>query len=924
MYPIPCRAKGLGYLIKKTDIFSHTDIIWRFDDLNLHFDINFTARYDSDMNIYFNPYYDSSVFLTEKDCGLGKAYHGKTSLLNELELRAGLTVATVEDTQRIIKYMKAMQEAVDEAAATGTAVFFEDSFKRDDFGTAELLLKWRDTIKRVGWNGKPVGKSEKIKGLSAIEKHFDCPGLADRWQRILQEAKTRAFIDPGDRICVQTGYSELEPFFQELFDALNAKYTTPIVEYLGHNRTELHYPSSIRILSFKNDVDAHEWIASQDYGQNDVVAGADTAMLGDMLYTLGRPRIGAADEGIGAIMRLLPLGMALFKDHVDIATLHPYLQTRQTPLNALHCKVTDKNGNIRYIPVSRKLYDHICAEGGLGKNWTDILNSATYAYDGTPLGKDEIDTGMVFINMWERSKGTPGEAPVDDVREFLKELSLWAQRHLGTVDKLFPQYNALMNNCQHMLSLLSIWTNPTIPVDKLTRWATHICAPINISTDYARLGSVNIVDSVADIFSSPDRLIWYAASTSTSYQYEFEFLSKSEKDDFNVRTERIPTKEFTAMQDKAYKKEGLCRAKEVIIVTCDRIGGVETVQDATLAELSAMITPVNMPKVIKTAKGKVIEDKGKAIYHSINASLISGFKRKQESYSSINTLIQRPLDYILDYVLGYRQYGIDEVADVATVEGTAAHAYIETLGKICGYDTKAMLAKHNSDFQTLLDSIITEKGIILFLEENKLELESFRVGLKDSVDKLIALLIDNDLEIVDNFEYEITSDIAPIGKIYAKIDCLLKDKKDGKYVILDFKWNSGSTYERKIAENNELQLAIYQKLVETELGEVKFYGYYCLPRRILFTPHNTLAGDCICVINDVERGDLFALAAASYKFRMRQLLSGILEEGEGMELINIDYNNTPGLYPLESDYENEALKARAYGKKNIVLKGGLE
>lgn len=880
------------------------------------------------MKIYFNPYYDSSVFLTGADCALGKVYHGRSSLLEELELRAGLTTAAAEDTERTILYMKAMQDAINAAAAKNETVFFEDSFKRDDFGTAELLLRWRDTIKRVGWKGTRVGKSEKIKGLAAIEQHFNCPGRSDRWQRILKEAKTRAFLSPDDRILVQAGRYELEPFFQELFDSINARYKVPVVEYLYSDittkeKSDKPYPKNIRILSFKNDVDAHEWIASQNYTDRDVIAGANPAMLGDILYTLGKPRIGAADEGIGSIMRLLPLGIALFKENVDMASLQPYLQNQHTPLNSLHCKVTDKNGNTRYIPVSKKLYDHICSEGGLGKKWTDILDSAVYAYDGSVLSTDDINAAMVFINMWDRSKATPGDVPVDDVREFLKGLSIWAQKHLGKTDNLTPQYNALAGSCRHMLSLLDIWNSPTIPIEKLNKWATHVCAPINISTDYARLGSVNLVDSVADIFSSPDKLIWYAAATSSSYPYEFEFLSRSERDTLNFMAARIPTKEFTAKLDKAYKKEGLCRAKEVTIVTCERIGGVETVQDALLAELSSKFTPVNMPKVVKTDKGLVAADTGKKIYHEINPALISGFKRKQESYSSINTLIQRPLDYILDYVLGYHQYGIDDVADVATVEGTVAHAYIENLGKICCYDPHAMLAKHQTDFRPLLDSIITDKGIILFLEENKLELESFRVGLRDSIDKLMALIIDNDLEIVDNFEYEINANIPPIGNIYAKIDCLLRDRKDGKYVILDFKWNSGSTYMRKIEENNELQLAIYSKLVESKLGEVKFYGYYCLPRRVLFTPHNTLSGDCIYVVDATDRGDLFTLACASYTFRMEQLKSGKLEEGEGMDLMDIEYNLTPGLYPLEQDYENPSLKAAAYGQKNIVLKGGL-
>ena len=54
------------------------------------------------MTVYFNPSYDSSVFLSPADCGLGKAFQGQEALLSELELRAGLTCADNEHADRVI------------------------------------------------------------------------------------------------------------------------------------------------------------------------------------------------------------------------------------------------------------------------------------------------------------------------------------------------------------------------------------------------------------------------------------------------------------------------------------------------------------------------------------------------------------------------------------------------------------------------------------------------------------------------------------------------------------------------------------------------------------------------------------------------------------------------------------------------------
>ena len=885
------------------------------------------------MTIYFNPCYDSSVFLTAEDCGLGKTYSGKEALLSELELRAGLTCATIEHADRVIAYMEAMK-----AAQQDSPLFYSDSFERDDFGTAELMLGWRDALVKAGWDGKPAGESEKIKVLSLIESHFNSPGSADRWRNILKEAAKRPILRPSDRIVVQCSYEVLEPVMQHLFDSINALYETPVVEY--HSvAVPITKDSKCKILEFDNEYPAHEWIASQTLDANDVVAEADEALLGDILHILGKPGIGAADEGIGAVMRLLPLGLSLFRYPADINSLQSYLQSPRSPLGKLYTQGEKKDGTPFWAPAVRQLYDHICSEGGFGKEWDDILEKATYTYDGTSLSKDDRKKALKFIGMWEQSKELDkGLAPVSGVVDFIKGLDNWAGCNVNLESELNAQFLALQRYCEAMLRLLDGWKSETIPVEKLSRWASHICIPINISTDYARLGSMNVVGNVADIFSPAKHLYWFAATTENGVSYEYDFLSPSEIKSLKDAGVLLPEKEQMARLDKAYRLEGLSRCEDVTIVTCKRISGVETVQSALLAEIATVIpTEQGMP-VAKTLTDKVETDHGKAAVHHFDPKILEGFHRKAESYSSINTLLMSPVDYLLDYVKGYRQYGTEEVADIATTEGTVAHAYIETLGQKCGYDPEAMMSMHKSGFDSLLNEVISENGLVLCLEENSLEEKSFRVGLRESVGTLLGIIIENGL-VIEGFEYEITADIANIGLVYAKIDCLLKDPADGKFVIIDFKYNSGKTYFRKIEENRELQLAVYRKVVETggyreeedggrtiiPPGVVKFIGYYAIPRKTLFTPENTLvANPAVEEVAKEDSGDIFEMAVKGYIFRWDQLHQGILEESEGLALAGLDYAQQTDLYALEPDYDNNELKARAYGDKNITLKGGLE
>ena len=885
------------------------------------------------MTIYFNPCYDSSVFLTADDCGLGKAYAGKEALLSELELRAGLTCASTEHADRVIAYMEAMQ-----AAQQSAPLFYSESFERDDFGTAELMLGWRDALVKAGWDGKPAGESEKIRVLSLIESHFNCPGSADRWRIILKEAAKRPILRPFDRIVVQCNYEVLEPVMQHLFDSINALYETPVVEY--HSvAAPITGDSKCRILEFDNEYPAHEWIASQTLDANDVVAEADEALLGDFLHILGKPGIGAADEGIGAIMRLLPLGLSLFKYPADINSLQSYLQSPRSPLGKLYTQGEKKDGTPFWAPAVRQLYDHICSEGGFGKEWNEILEKAIYAHDGTPLPGDDRKKALRFIGMWEQSRDLDnGLAPVSGVVAFIKGLNNWAGGNVNPESELNAQFLALQRYCGAMLRLLADWKGDTIPVEKLSRWASHICVPITLSTDYARLGSMNVVGNVADIFSRAKHLYWFAATTENGVSYEYDFLSPSEITSLRAAGVLLPEKEQMARLDKAYRLEGLSRCEDVTIVTCRRISGVETVQSALLAEIANHVSKEQGKPVAKTMTDKVETDHGKAAVHHFDPEILNGFHRKAESYSSINTLLMSPVDYLLDYVKEYRQYGTEEVADIATTEGTVAHAYIETLGQKCGYDPKAMISMHKDGFDSLLNEVISENGLVLCLEENSLEEKSFRVGLQESVETLLGIIIENNL-VIEGFEYEITADIPHIGPVYAKIDCLLKDPADDKFVIIDFKYNSGKTYFRKIEDNRELQLAVYRKVVETggyrededgnrtaiPAGEVKFIGYYAIPRKTLFTPENTLADNpAVEEVDQEDPQDIFEMAVKGYIFRWNQLRKGILEEGEGLALADLDYAQRTELYALEPDYDKPELKARAYGDKNITLKGGLE
>lgn len=142
------------------------------------------------MKIVFSPYYDGNCFAgnpVKKGCVLGTKYVGTFGLLNELELRAGLSRGDVSTMNRTIEYCNAIQKVL--AGQPSPEPFYQQSFENDPLGVARQLLTWRDALTMAGWSAQttlPTNLSadghKRLSDLQEIEQYFDSIGVGERWQ----------------------------------------------------------------------------------------------------------------------------------------------------------------------------------------------------------------------------------------------------------------------------------------------------------------------------------------------------------------------------------------------------------------------------------------------------------------------------------------------------------------------------------------------------------------------------------------------------------------------------------------------------------------------------------------------------------------------------------------------------------------------
>ena len=882
------------------------------------------AKFGKAMKIIYNPFFTERPFLGKQRL-FNQVVLNTRGLLAELELRAGLTAVFPSPTERVVAYLAAMQQAIEHKGSC--RLFFEKSFELDKFGTAKIILDWRDKLVSAGWSREEG--SDKLDGLAAIERYFDTIGESDRWHSVLRYAQRNAVLTPHDSIEVTTSKNHLSATLTQLLEAIEEKGTP--VTY--QDRVEdTHIARPIHHHHFYTDTEAHTWITQQQLSDNDVIVGFDNAILVDLAVLTNRPSVASNEIGVGQQMQMLSLGIELFKTPIDAQCLLDYLRLPKSPLRFVYVERTALDGHTYLKPLSEALKE-ILLGGGLGERWKTELDKPIIDYDcQKPLTAPKRKEVMEFINMWEKSFTDDGKCVVHktDVTAFVAALRKWAAQRQHRQDGFDAQFVALASACDEMLMLLE--TQPdVIVVDDIILWSRQIVQPAILSEAEATIGSPNAVDSPTDIYANPDKVYWLC-STIAPAEDMYAFLGTKDRTTLEKAGIDVPKKGSNAIFLQKEIFTNLQKAKEIHLVSCDIRHGEAAMLNDVAMQLLNLVSASSTSTVGFDKKAVTGMAKPQEIYKidpaKIQAEVTAhgGHLREKESYSSLSTLIQSPFEYVLQYILNLQAYQSEALSDINTVKGNVAHAYIEQLTNENDKDADKMLAMHQREYDARIDAIIAARGILLLQENNQLDMMLFKSQLKESVNVLLNILISNGLTIIGS-EYWAETNIAGIGQMDAKVDLLLQ--KEGELYIFDFKWNESSTYTRKLESNLALQLAVYKNILEKAMGQkVVFCGYYILPKHQLLTHNGGFLTDTnIEVVEPANTDDIFQQAIRSYSYRKEQLLNGLIEEAELLPLANLQYVQDAlekELYPLETDYEEHELKGTPYGQLNIVLKGRLQ
>jgi len=895
--------------------------------------------YYEDMKIIYSPAYQGFTYLNLKaqdnNQVLDVAVNNTAGLLDCLELYAGKHMECLNSKQRIAHYYSAMYDYTVKNPHHKLA----DSFRLDGLGTAKTCLFWRDLLVEAGWNGQASTASGRMEVLCEVEKSFNCPGTGERIYHLISHIKNGCSLPPDLKIELGCPEDCLSPSIRALFDALRERKVdirTPqnetgdgsnlsLVRKLvcGQNQNTLTLQKaddSFRIFKFKQRQDALNWLTLQSAESYDVWIDSNNKDFDNTLRLSGQPVSGSTIKDVlPQVSQLLVIGLNLFPQPLNIHFLLEWLYAPVSPLEGI---------------LRRPLAEAIIKSGGYyNKECKDVIdNYLKGEYDHWDEGTTEEKKQEVIKSMKGKrvktirsflpsmNKPTDVLSLNDNVNKeaiykFVRLILSWSKnRMFQDIDEgVKRQLGTIKEQADALLLLLEKHTLNEIPFATVQGWINSLYEKQDCPLYDAEQNCRCVVTSPALLADKAESTIWCDFYGGAMLPASYSFLSQNEID--------VLTKEGVALWNAADERRYNAYLQQIpfimtsghlSLVVAERDGSTVFPKHPLMILLEQSVT--NLDIVIEEPQ---IEEQRyserKPVDNSLHDATYLEIKntdklrwRDKESATSLDTLIQNPFDYSLQYLMGIRDDGMSTMLRLDRTQGEVAHAVIASLfykeGESNNPDT--ILQRVSADYDTAFSDALLEKGAILLLRENRVDIKIMKDRLRNAIDTLLDIMRANNLHVV-NCEKEIIRGLQFEGDpdIKGYVDMILGDDSSNLYVF-DFKWTSSKNhYPGLLKMNGSLQLALYKEMVEQELGkEVAATAYYLMPENCLYSVFS-FNGDHTTKMEEVENvgQKLFLQVKNSHKYRLQQIKDGKIELGEGKLATDLQYFDDmekEGLMPL--------------------------
>lgn len=576
----------------------------------------------------------------------------------------------------------------------------------------------------------------------------------------------------------------------------------------------------------------------------DTVATGDAGLLEQLLMRAGMPQTIANEEDKDDT-RIAPYSEAL-KAQADspfanslatdpTGTAKQLLQWRDTLVMAgwkAEMMADSKNAKLRVLSACDKA---ISAYPSKADRWRQVL--------------DKLQAGEEIL---QEEDAVEVHVPSELIHPIIKEVL-----NLLHAEYKMEKRDAVLETKEHECTIITPYEQyegwqllPMLPYDKETML---VCADEKRLTDNMtaiggknwrsdRVGCPHCAPTIFDQVETPRCLVWLDCAGNGRSLDPYDFLTAAEMAElenlkFVSREQRATAEaqwlytlmnrinEWVLVAPQCHQGESLGEHPVITSIKQDKAA-----YDAACKKGEAIALPKQEADIIKLEQ---IE----GLY--ITQGRANNIQPPSDSYSTIDTLVNKPIDYILENIGGLAAPEDDEEPNEHMMMGNVAHKVVELLVNkdSCGaYSITEIKQRFKDQFESLYKDAMEkepEAAAFLTLKENQNMLAVFKDELHESIVKLITIIDQKQLTPL-RCEYEVNTPFKPFDNPHGFVDMLLEDK-DGKLVIFDFKWSSRDVYPKGLKDGKAYQLYMYKHAVEAQAKRtVAWYAYYLFPMMELY------------------------------------------------------------------------------------------
>lgn len=848
---------------------------------------------------------------------------GPLGMLNILETQLGLLRLETPQGERVMQYRDGLRRI------DSTTRFFHASLAADELGTSATLLEWRDIWHLHGWQSGPPAPetpfSQRLKDMREVEAAVPgalapCVGerlhaihCALRTQKLRLETLTLCEPLESWPLAWQNVLRRLPLSEQVVFgghaaaDSMLGQLQAALLALTaGESPAPLRWQDdgSLKIVRAETTLLAGNWLASIAglATQDRLLVAPEPGMLDELLVAAGQPRQGFRESSaLRPPLQVLPLVLAQLWQPVDV---HALLEFLTHPV----CPVRDSR-------VRSRLAERLAETPGVchGAEWEGFLDRLQGDFANTGLDWSAVRASIQLWLEHERYTTKTG-APLAAVVTRLELLEKYFGGRLGNAAEpaLASAFASALGQtaaCRKALEGLVRAGETHVRPTQLHGIVTEATAN---GTPHPGLGpetgAWRTITRPGAAVEAADQVLWWQMNTPAlpgSWPW-----SAAEQIALTEAGVQLPAPEATLRHEARCWQRPLLAARQQLCLILPRAGVEAHPVWLLIQSLFHKDHPPGIVELESTLRDTQLTAQAHHPLPELRRwwALPDGIaipQRKEESFSSLESFLFNPFQWVLRYPARLKPSSVLNVKDGMTLLGTLAHRMVEL-----HFLQADALSQQEADFHTWFDAqfevLIDEEGAVLRMPGRRAELESFQRRLRGSM-----LQLRSDLMAAD------VVSVAPELRVSGSFDggalmglCdLLVTRKDGEQAIVDMKWTGSSKWPDKLANNAHLQLVLYGELLHQQTGRWPQLAYYVIDTASLLATDSHFFPTARVIsrkkhVAGEGPAHLWQRFLVTWQWRRDQLDLGDIEvalaedpdstapdDGMKLEILNPDYND---------------------------------